>query len=39
MKSAFLISRPIGALHNIKSLSHKLTSLSYIGGYIILIMV
>ena len=35
----FLISRLIGTFHNIKSLSHKLTSLSYIGGYIILIMV
>lgn len=28
----FLISCPIGVLHNIKSLSHKLTSLSYISS-------
>ena len=35
MKSAFLNILPYGALHNIKGLSYKLTSLSYIGGYII----
>nr|DAL62379.1 MAG TPA_asm: hypothetical protein [Caudoviricetes sp.]DAN90706.1 MAG TPA: hypothetical protein [Bacteriophage sp.]DAV95199.1 MAG TPA: hypothetical protein [Caudoviricetes sp.]DAX09921.1 MAG TPA: hypothetical protein [Bacteriophage sp.] len=35
MKSAFLNILPYVALHNIKSLFYKLTSLSYIGGCII----
>nr|DAO02559.1 MAG TPA: hypothetical protein [Caudoviricetes sp.] len=35
MKSAFLNILPYGTLHNIKSLTYKLTSLSYIGVYII----
>ena len=41
MKSAFLNILSYGALHNIKSLSYKLTSLSYsyIGGYIVKKMV